>query len=132
MISSKHDAKGSPRSLSGSVFVGGLASKFFFVGECVWVNYNELTASSLEIIVSKGNHPQMAELFRSVNYYNLPRCVCVCVSRTSRRAPTLEPASILKTSPVCNTQPPRLFHTETQTTTLNMGRSYQLPQMDLL
>ena len=25
-----------------------------------WVNYNELTASSLEIIVSKGNHPQMA------------------------------------------------------------------------
>ena len=26
----------------------------------VWVNYNELTTSSLEIIVSKGNHPQMA------------------------------------------------------------------------
>ena len=26
----------------------------------IWVNYNELTASSLEIIVSKGNHPQMA------------------------------------------------------------------------
>ena len=25
-----------------------------------WVNYNELTTSSLEIIVSKGNHPQMA------------------------------------------------------------------------
>ena len=25
-----------------------------------WANYNELTASSLEIIVSKGNHPQMA------------------------------------------------------------------------
>ena len=25
-----------------------------------WVNYNELTASSLEIIVSKGNHPNMA------------------------------------------------------------------------
>ena len=24
------------------------------------VNYNELTTSSLEIIVSKGNHPQMA------------------------------------------------------------------------
>ena len=38
-----------------------------------WVNYNELTTSSLEIIVSKGNHPQMAELFRLVNYYNLPR-----------------------------------------------------------
>ena len=26
----------------------------------VWVNYNELTTSSLEIIVSKGNHLQMA------------------------------------------------------------------------
>ena len=26
----------------------------------IWVYYNELTASSLEIIVSKGNHPQMA------------------------------------------------------------------------
>ena len=25
-----------------------------------WANYNELTTSSLEIIVSKGNHPQMA------------------------------------------------------------------------
>ena len=27
---------------------------------CFFWNYNELTASSLEIIVSKGNHPQMA------------------------------------------------------------------------
>ena len=27
---------------------------------CFWVNYNELTMSSLEIMVSKGNHPQMA------------------------------------------------------------------------
>ena len=26
----------------------------------LWVNYNELTTTSLEIIVSKGNHPQMA------------------------------------------------------------------------
>ena len=25
------------------------------------------------IMVSKGNHPQMAELFRLVKYYNLPR-----------------------------------------------------------
>ena len=39
----------------------------------VWVNYNELTTSSLESIVSKGNHPQMAALFRLVNYDNLPR-----------------------------------------------------------
>ena len=28
--------------------------------EMIWVSYNELTTSSLEIIVSKGNHPQMA------------------------------------------------------------------------
>ena len=26
----------------------------------IWVNYNDLTATSLEIIISKGNHPQMA------------------------------------------------------------------------
>ena len=26
----------------------------------IWVNYNDLTATSLEIIVNKGNHPQMA------------------------------------------------------------------------
>ena len=26
----------------------------------IWANYNELTTSSLEIIVSKGNFPQMA------------------------------------------------------------------------
>ena len=35
----------------------------FHVGniqQLLWVNYNELTTSSLEIIVSKGNHPQMA------------------------------------------------------------------------
>jgi hypothetical protein len=24
----------------------------------IWVNYNDLTATSLEIMVSKGNHPQ--------------------------------------------------------------------------
>lgn len=26
----------------------------------IWANYNDLTATSLEIMVSKGNHPQMA------------------------------------------------------------------------
>ena len=26
----------------------------------IWVNYNDLTATSLEIMVNKGNHPQMA------------------------------------------------------------------------
>ena len=35
--------------------------------------YNDLTTTSLEIMFSKGNHPQMAELFRLVKYDNLPR-----------------------------------------------------------
>ena len=26
----------------------------------IWANYNDLTATSLEIMVSKGNHPKMA------------------------------------------------------------------------
>ena len=26
----------------------------------IWVNYNGLTATSLEIMLNKGNHPQMA------------------------------------------------------------------------
>ena len=34
----------------------------------IWVNYNDLTATSLEIMVSKGNHPQMP-YFRLVKYY---------------------------------------------------------------
>ena len=33
---------------------------YMYIYILVWLNYNELTASSLEIIVSKGNHPQMA------------------------------------------------------------------------
>ena len=28
--------------------------------QLVWVNYNDLTTTSLEIMVNKGNHPQMA------------------------------------------------------------------------
>ena len=32
----------------------------FIVTTNIWVNYDELTATSLEIMVSKGNHPQMA------------------------------------------------------------------------
>ena len=26
----------------------------------IWVNYNDLTATSLGMMISKGNHPQMA------------------------------------------------------------------------
>jgi hypothetical protein len=32
---------------------------YFQLGELVWVNYNDLTTTSLGIMVSKGNHPQM-------------------------------------------------------------------------
>ena len=39
----------------------------------IWVNYNDLTATSLEIMVSTGNDPQMAQQFRLVKYYHLPR-----------------------------------------------------------
>ena len=28
--------------------------------DLLWVNYNDLTTTSLGIMVSKGNHPQMA------------------------------------------------------------------------
>jgi hypothetical protein len=30
------------------------------INNCICVNYNDLTATSLEIMVNKGNHPQMA------------------------------------------------------------------------
>ena len=39
----------------------------------IWVNCNDLTSRpSPGIMVSKGNHPQVAQQFRLVNYYNLP------------------------------------------------------------
>ena len=38
----------------------GLGSPFEDTYITIWVNYNELTTSSLEIIVSKGKYPQMA------------------------------------------------------------------------
>ena len=43
-------------------------------GHTYWVNYVATSLFSLTgIIVSKGNHPQMAARFRLVKYYNLPR-----------------------------------------------------------
>ena len=32
---------------------------YIYISICIWVNYNDLTATSLEIMVNKGNHPQM-------------------------------------------------------------------------
>ena len=41
-----------------------------------WENYNDLTATEISgIMVNKRNHPQMAQQFRLVKYYNLPRWV---------------------------------------------------------
>ena len=33
---------------------------YIYIYTHIWVNYNDLTATSLEIMVNKGNHPQMA------------------------------------------------------------------------
>ena len=64
-----------PKAASGWVCLrnGREPNDLIWFSTFIWVNYNELTTSSLEIIVSKGNHPQMAQQFRWVNYYNLPR-----------------------------------------------------------
>ena len=35
--------------------------------------YRPHCSPSLEIMLNKGNHPQMAARFRLENYYNLPR-----------------------------------------------------------
>ena len=32
---------------------------YIYISIYIWVNYNDLTATSLEIMVNKGNHPQM-------------------------------------------------------------------------
>ena len=48
------------RDSSGKSGRHGMSSVLPCGWDEVWVNYNELTTSSLEIIVSKGNHPQMA------------------------------------------------------------------------
>ena len=48
-----------PRALKSSVFLD-LPDVRCLKVEHIWVNYNDLTATSLEIMVNKGNHPQMA------------------------------------------------------------------------
>jgi hypothetical protein len=52
-----------------------------------WVNYNDLTVTSLEIMVSIGNDPQMAQPFRIVKYYNLPRCVYILRESSKQGSP---------------------------------------------
>ena len=44
--------------LAGNLLIDGFRKVWSLAN--FWVNYNDLTATSLEIMVSKGNHPQMA------------------------------------------------------------------------
>jgi hypothetical protein len=45
----------------------------------IWINYNDRTLRpSPGIMVSKRNHPKMAQHFRLVKYYNLPRYIHMC------------------------------------------------------
>ena len=43
----------------------------------IWVNYNDLTATSLEIMVNKGNHPQMA-LIQVSEILQFTQILCIC------------------------------------------------------
>ena len=67
---------------NGRVQVKTLFSPFLdlakYIYIYIWVNYNDLTATSLGIMVNKGNHPQMA-LIRLVKYYNLPRYIYIYI-----------------------------------------------------
>ena len=50
-------------------------SGYTYIYICIWVNLitTSLFSRTLRMMVSKGNHPQMAEPFRLVKYYNWPR-----------------------------------------------------------
>ena len=53
----------SAKNMQEVAWLVGLVGDFkhvLFSISYIWVNYNELTTSSLEIMVSKGNHPKIA------------------------------------------------------------------------
>ena len=56
-------------------FVGRVWSRWVYMVIHLGKLQRPHCSPSLEIIVNKGNHPQMAELFRLVKYYILPRWV---------------------------------------------------------
>ena len=59
----------SERSFTGIIFTSCLITS-----SSIWVNYNDLTTTSLEsFFFFKGRHPQMALIQVNVKYYNLPR-----------------------------------------------------------
>ena len=89
-----------PRTASGTIYqgvvnvpkLGPFSKETWFWGSPVLKHliftylgkfHHDLTTTSLEIMVSKGNHPQMAARFRLVNYYNLPRYIWVNFITTS-------------------------------------------------
>ena len=39
----------------------------------------DITMDIEDFMVIKGNHPQMAQLFRLVNYFNLPRYIYIYI-----------------------------------------------------
>ena len=45
-------------------------ANFTLIDGCIY--YNDLTATSLGMMVSRGDYPQMTLFFRLVNYCNLP------------------------------------------------------------
>ena len=46
----------------------------------IWVNYNDLTATEhWNHDLCEGNHPQLAQQFRLVKYFNLPRYIYIYV-----------------------------------------------------
>ena len=68
-VESAHCQREKPLDLIGaSQLVSGSCSEsmpyhyinYIYIYIHIWVNYNDLTATSLEIMVSKGNHPQIA------------------------------------------------------------------------
>ena len=50
----------SVRPLDATKILIPLAGWWFQIYYIIWVNYNDLTTTSLEILVNKGNHHQMA------------------------------------------------------------------------
>ena len=52
------------KSVGLDFWIRGIIHPYMYMYVCIyiyiWVNYNDLTTTSLEIMVTKGNHPQMA------------------------------------------------------------------------
>ena len=54
------------RCFPGASHISGMGLQIIYTYIYIWVNYNDLTATSLEVMGNKGNHPQMALI--NLNY----------------------------------------------------------------